>query len=259
MNNVDLVKFMSENDEFLNSAAAAMYKVREPAGSKRLAFQQISPAKQQRNKELALQTLRGVVEQFPNLSQTPDPEVVKDFLAEQMYRTLAPKKSEHFPLDQRTPFARSYYRNTAEQFLETFLLPMAKEVRPTDGSKVLGQERRAPSSKTTLLPSQTQGNPHVVREPAKPKPIASRAKYSLPGTSSLPTSTGHVSHSRTVPSDSPNQRSTEPKVATPSRQEGSATPPSDQPSSQPSGALTAIAFFLLIIVILLVILVIRTF
>lgn len=128
MNKLDVIKTLEQDMFTLNSAAAAMYRIREPVGSTRLAFDQISSNKQARNRELALQTLTAVFEKFPEPTEISDPKVVSEFLAKQMYRTLSPRKSEQFPFDQRTPYARSYYRDTADRFLENFLLPLARRL-----------------------------------------------------------------------------------------------------------------------------------
>src|SRR5690606_10656336 len=120
MSDIDLLQAIQRDRHLLDTAAAAMYKIREPRGSTHLSFDQISPGKQARNRELAIQILGSVLTRYPDPSKISYPSEIKIYMAEQMYTLLAPRKSEIFPFDQRTQFARSYYQERAERFMYEF-------------------------------------------------------------------------------------------------------------------------------------------
>jgi hypothetical protein len=198
MNQIDLFRTLQQDEHVLNIAAAAMYKIREPKGSTRLSFEQLSPHKQARNRELAVQILRTVLERYPDPTKVSSPDEVKVFLAEQMYKMLAPKKSESFPFDQRTPFARSYYQERAETFLRNFLLPLAEQTqrqstaRPIDPGKsdALSPAKSKPKASSLPPTKSTQSLPpsKPLRSPTDKRTSKSAGPvggFPLPGTQPL--------------------------------------------------------------------------
>jgi hypothetical protein len=162
-----LLSILEKDSALIDLAGAAMYKIREPKGSTRLSFQQISDGKKRRNRELAVSVISDVLRRYPDPGSVQSADVVENYLAEVMYRTLSPGKSESFPLDQRTPFAKSYYREKASSFFFDFLeplsiqerksalprsVPIASVTKTSPASKAVGIKR---STKTKRTPNQS--------------------------------------------------------------------------------------------------------
>lgn len=264
MNKLDVIKTLEQDMFTLNSAAAAMYRIREPVGSTRLAFDQISSNKQARNRELALQTLTAVFEKFPEPTEISDPKVVSEFLAEQMYRTLSPRKSEQFPFDQRTPYARSYYRDTADRFLENFLLPLAEASRQSHEAMEL--KRHDSRSVDRAVPSGPTKQAQLESRKPVTRSLDSGHNLSLPKTSSLPSSptmtSGQTIQTSKSHSDSTLGTSSSSTQSSQSESQKVESPPSRSGSPKAGsqgGVLSLIAILLFVIAVLLVVIVIRTF
>lgn len=147
MDQLAIIRALEKDPAALSPAAAAMYRIREPKGSAIRPFEVISENKKKRNAELALQLLTAMFDKYPNPEQVRDRQEVIAFLGEQMYRTLAPRKSESFPYDRRTPFARSYYEGKAERFLYDFLLPLSQRHHASQSSAQLGAAPSRPALK----------------------------------------------------------------------------------------------------------------
>ncbi len=263
MKQLSVIQSLKQDTFALDYAAAAMYRIREPIGSTRLPFSEISSGKQTRNRDLALRTLTAVFEQYPDPTEVRDPDILKDFLAEQMYRTLAPQKSEQFPFDQRTPYARSYYRDTAERFLENFLLPLAEASQRS-------QAAFEPTAKNDDPLSQgPRGSTRTIGSSPSTQPIASGTSNVLPE-SSVPPSASRQATSRSAQSVSKPVR-TFPTGASPTSSKQTISSTSDDRPSRSSSSKTqsprtgenqaspVVPWLLLLIVVLLLVLVFRTF
>ncbi len=107
MNQLAVIRALEKDPAALGSAAAAMYRIRELMGSTIRSFEEISKNKKERNAELALQLLSAMLTRYPNPEHVKDRGEVITYLGEQMYKTLAPRKSQDFPFEDRTVFARS--------------------------------------------------------------------------------------------------------------------------------------------------------
>jgi hypothetical protein len=149
-----IIRALEADPRLVDYAGMAMYKIREPVGNTRLTFQQITVGKQTRNRQLAVRIITQVLERYPDPQGIQSVDEVKNYMAEVMYRTLAPTKAEHFPLDQRTPFARTYYREKAESFFYDFLSPIAEYARAEIPSSSLRLDASQPTM-TRVTPSAT--------------------------------------------------------------------------------------------------------
>lgn len=231
----------------LRHAGAAMYKIREPKGSQRVNYDDITLSKQKRNQELAIRLVTQVFTHFPDPSKTESSEELMDYMAEQKYQILSPLKSETFPYDQRTPFARTYYKERARTFFYEFLLPI---------SEAHNRYVTAPANELV-----TQGN--------KPESIAN-LQQQRSGSKSLPSARDiekALSRSRTGRSpeiasgiDTPSEPIDDNMVETVPAPNDHHSTKSGAPSEgqvDNTSLLTMIGCLLAIIVVLLIILVIR--
>lgn len=264
MNQIDLLRVVEKDQRVLDIAAAAMYKIREPKGSTRRSFDQLSHAKQARNRELAILVLRAVFERYPDPSTVASPAEVKVFLAEQMYMLLAPRKSETFPFDKRTPYAQSYYQERAETFMRNFLLPLVEQNRPAavNDRKSLGKSDTSMSTpqqprKTGELPRHSSAQ---TLPPSRPTTVDLPIRSTVPSRRS-PSVREDARPRTSIPGAEPIALG--PPAAGSSSQKGdnessTADATTASETSQPS-AMSMIGCLLFIIAILLLILVIRTF
>ena len=268
MSDIDLLQAIQRDRHLLDTAAAAMYKIREPRGSTHLSFDQISPGKQARNRELAIQILGSVLTRYPDPSKISDPSEIKIYMAEQMYTLLAPRKSEIFPFDQRTQFARSYYQERAERFMYEFLLPFAYLQRPQVTDRQVERAKPIPSvpattgfrKNTKVLPTSKSEQAHSLNPPSR-GPASSG-----PGNTPITEGQREVadsSRSAAIPIQGSHSQSQEPlpihssSLRTKSKDEGSNS--TSQPTPPTSAAWSVVGCLLVVVAILLVILIIRTF
>lgn len=251
MGQIDLFRALQQDERVLDLAAAAMYKIREPRGSTRIAFERVSPAKKARNRELAVQILTAVLARYPDPLRVSSPDEIKTFMAEQMYKMLAPNKSESFPFDQRTPFARTYYQERAETFMRNFLMPLAEQ-----------QSHEPPRSVASSPSAPLDSNRETPRAPGMEpsRPVRSMSSGSSNRSPSLDPGVQLTSQATSSPANSASAdaRETIHAITSKAREESGAQQAPASPTSQ-STALSMIGCLLLVIVILLVVLVIRTF
>ncbi len=113
------------NDAMLDHCAEAMYKIREPKGSTRVPFLQLTDGKKIANRRVAREVLQTATLAWSRSSVNTDPNSIFDLVGDDLYRRMAPNKSQLNPWDGRSNFAKDYYRNMARTYLYDVLKPYA--------------------------------------------------------------------------------------------------------------------------------------
>jgi hypothetical protein len=80
-----LLGVLEKDSMLLDLAGAAMYKTREPKGSTRLSFPQISEGKKCRNRELAISVISDVLYRYPDPRSVQSADEIRDYMANVMY------------------------------------------------------------------------------------------------------------------------------------------------------------------------------
>lgn len=157
------------NDAMLDHCAEAMYKIREPIGSTRVPFSAISQGKKITNRRVASEVLQTATLAWSQSSASTDPNSIFDLVGDDLYRRMAPNKSQLNPWDGRSDFAKDYYRAKARTYLYAVLNPYASD-SPSS------YQVSAPRSRDALARNQDVESIHFGSGRSKALPTSERVR-----------------------------------------------------------------------------------
>ncbi len=113
----EMLRQLEMGGAFLDRCAESMYRLREPRNSQTIAYETISSQKQERNREIAMEVMTVAILRVQRVTSFEEIDGVFDTIASEFYSHVAPLKSQTDPLEQRSEFARGWYRQRARDFL----------------------------------------------------------------------------------------------------------------------------------------------